>query len=397
MPRLADFAKREPRVELRVFGSSKMVDAGGLDSAALVGNLDLRDDMSGVEIHLGGGTYPGYRADHLFDVATVAVASPELARGDLPLEQPEDLARHVLLHDDAMDLIAHGSAWQKWLEAAGVADCVDGSHGPHFSSNILSLEAASAKAGNEKLYLYRGADRDQRLLENARREGVIVIYTSLAPSESVPLTQSFEKKHGIKVELWRSASEKVTQRAITEARARRFSVDAVETIGTDLERMTREKIFAEFHSPHLADLIPAAIPRHRAWFPDRLSYLGVAYNTKLVRREDLPGTYEGFLDPKWRGKLGIEASDIAWLAGIVKFWGEDRGMRFFERLAVLKPDVRPGHTLLTQLVAAGDVPVGPTIYSSGVVHYKRAVAPSDWMAVVSVVGQPIGIALAKNA
>src|SRR5207237_535925 len=63
MPRLADFAKREPRVELRVFGSSKMVDAGALDSAALVGNLDLRDDVSGVEIHLGGGNYPGYRVD----------------------------------------------------------------------------------------------------------------------------------------------------------------------------------------------------------------------------------------------------------------------------------------------------------------------------------------------
>src|SRR6058998_342588 len=143
-PRLADFAKREPRIELHVFASSKMVDAGALDSAALVGNLDLREDVSGVEIHLGGGNYPGYRADHLFDVATVAVASPELGS---PRAQPEDLARHVLLHDDAMDLVAHGSAWQKWLEAAGVADRVDGSRGPHFSSNILSLEAASQKLG----------------------------------------------------------------------------------------------------------------------------------------------------------------------------------------------------------------------------------------------------------
>src|SRR5258705_6702336 len=138
MPRLADFAKREPRIELRVFGSSKMVDAGALDSAALVGNLDLRDDVSGVEIHLGTGTYLGYRADHLFDVATVAVASPELARGDPPLDQPEDLAHHVLLHDDAMDLVAHGSAWQKWLEAAGGDGPVYCSPGAQFFSNIPS-------------------------------------------------------------------------------------------------------------------------------------------------------------------------------------------------------------------------------------------------------------------
>ena len=262
---------------------------------------------------------------------------------------------------------------------------------------VLPAYAQPAKGGNEKLYLYRGADRDQLLLENARREGVLVIYTSLAPSESIPLTQAFEKKYGIKVELWRAASEKVTQRTISESRARRFSVDAVETIGTDLERMTREKIFAEFHSPHLADLAPVAIPSHRAWFPDRLSYLGVAYNTKLVRQEDLPKTYEGFLDPKWKGKLGIEASDIVWLAGIVKFWGKDRGMKFFNGLAAMKPDVRTGHTLLTQLVAAGEVPVGLTVYSSGVVPHKRTGAPIDWVPIEPVIGQPIGIALAKDA
>jgi LysR family glycine cleavage system transcriptional activator len=147
MPRLADFSRREPKVEVRVVASSKMVDAGALDSVVLMSNLDLRDETSGVEIHLGSGDYPGYRADKLFEVATTVVASPELVKGDRPLKKPEDLARHVLLHDDAMDLVAGGDAWQKWLEAAEVAERVDGSRGPHFSSNILSLEAASQKLG----------------------------------------------------------------------------------------------------------------------------------------------------------------------------------------------------------------------------------------------------------
>jgi LysR family glycine cleavage system transcriptional activator len=147
MPRLADFAKREPKVELRVFASSKMVDAGALDSPTLVSGLDLREDASGVEIHLGGGHYPGYRADRLFGVSMTAVANPELVKGNPPIEQPADLARHTLLHDDAMELVAGGNAWQRWLQNAGVADRVDASHGPRFSSNILSLEAASQKLG----------------------------------------------------------------------------------------------------------------------------------------------------------------------------------------------------------------------------------------------------------
>jgi len=146
MPRLADFARREPKIDVRVAANSRMVDSGTLDAPVFIGT-DPRSDSSGVEIHLGVGDYPGHRADRLFEVRMVLVASPELIEGKPPLREPADLAHHVLLHDDAMEIVAHGNAWQKWLEAAGVADRVDGSRGPRFSSNILSLEAASQKLG----------------------------------------------------------------------------------------------------------------------------------------------------------------------------------------------------------------------------------------------------------
>jgi LysR family glycine cleavage system transcriptional activator len=77
----------------------------------------------------------------------VLVANPDLVTKENIVRTPEDLKNHVLLHDDAMDLVAGGDAWRKWLEAAHVADRIDGSRGPRFSSNILSLEAASQKLG----------------------------------------------------------------------------------------------------------------------------------------------------------------------------------------------------------------------------------------------------------
>ena len=147
MPRLADFSKREPKIELRVFASSKMVDAGALDSTALVGDLDLRTESSAVQIHLGAGQYPGHRADRLFGVSMAAVANPALVKGNPGLKTPADLANHTLLHDDAMEIVAGGNAWRKWLEAAGVASQADADRGPRFSSNILSLEAASQQLG----------------------------------------------------------------------------------------------------------------------------------------------------------------------------------------------------------------------------------------------------------
>src|SRR6266446_773887 len=72
---------------------------------------------------------------------------------------------------------------------------------------------------NAAVYLYEGADRAQRLADRARQEGALVVYTSLATSESVPLTQAFEKKYGVKVELWRSLSDQVVRRALNEAKA----------------------------------------------------------------------------------------------------------------------------------------------------------------------------------
>ena len=250
---------------------------------------------------------------------------------------------------------------------------------------------------NEKIYLYEGGDRAQRLVEGARREGALVLYTSLAPSESVPLTQAFEKKYGIKVQLWRSLSDQVAQRAISEARAGRFSMDVIETNGPVVEAVARERVTAQFHSPYIADIPPWGIPKHRLWISDRVDFFVVAFNTDKVQRDEIPATYEGFLAPKWKDRIGIEATDEEWLAGIAKHWGEKRGLDFFRRLAAMKPDVRRGHVMLSGLVAAGEVPVNLTNYASNADSMKRGRRPIDWKGVEPVIGRPQALGLAASA
>ena len=268
----------------------------------------------------------------------------------------------------------------------------------------LALSAACAPSAlaqspekNAALYLYEGGDRAQRLAERARKEGTLVLYTSLAISESVPLTQAFEKKYGVKVELWRSLSGQVVQRALNEARARRHNVDVVETNGPELEALARERVTARFFSPHIADIPAWGVPAHRMWISDRVDFFVVAFNTVKVRREDLPSTYEGFLDPKWKGRIGLEATDQEWLAGLAKHWGEKRALEFFRRLAAMKPDVRKGHVLLSEMVAAGEVPVSLTNYASNADSMKRRDKPIDWKPVEPVIGRPQALGLAANA
>jgi iron(III) transport system substrate-binding protein len=227
-------------------------------------------------------------------------------------------------------------------------------------------------------------------------QGPVVLYTSLAPTESGPLGQAFEKKTGIKVEIWRSISEKVVQRTVTEARAGRAAVDVVETNGPEMEMMAREKIFRPIDSPHLADIPANSIPKHRLWIPDRLNFFVVAYHTGKVKKEELPASYRGFVDPKWQGRIGIEATDAEWMATLVKMWG-DEGTAYFRRLAAMKPDMRKGHVLLAQLVASGEIPVALTAYHSNAESLKRKGAPIDWVPVQPVVARTQGIAIARNA
>ena len=261
----------------------------------------------------------------------------------------------------------------------------------------LPAPAQPTTGPHQAVFSYKGADRHQRLLERARQEGSLTVYTSLAPTEAAPLVEAFEKKTGVKVNLWRALSDGVVQRTLSEARARRHAVDVIETNGPEMESLAREQVLAEFHSPYLADLPPAIIPRHGQWVPDRLNFFVVAYNTSKVKAGELPKTYEGFLDPKWKGRIALEATDAEWMGGVVKTWGEARGMAFFTRLGAMKPDMRKGHVLLAQLIASGEIEVGLTAYHANAQSFKKRGAPVDWAAVEPVIARPQGIGLARQA
>jgi iron(III) transport system substrate-binding protein len=169
-----------------------------------------------------------------------------------------------------------------------------------------SVTCATAQPGElPAIYSYQGADRAEHLVAKARVEGTLTLYTSMATSESGPLTQAFEKRYGVKVQLWRALSENVLQRTLTEARAGRRSMDVVETNAPEVEALGREQVVAPFDSPYVAELPAWAIPPHRRWFGDRANLWVSAYNTAKIKREELPANARRLRRSPLEGSPGV--------------------------------------------------------------------------------------------
>jgi LysR family transcriptional regulator of beta-lactamase len=122
MPRLKSFHDAHPFIELRIMTSNNLVDLAGE-------GLDFA-------IRFGDGTWPGSRAQRLFDAPLSVLCTPEIAQR---LRAPADLAGENLLRSYRAD------DWSNWFGAAGLAPRPV--RGPVFDSSRLMVEAAMQGAG----------------------------------------------------------------------------------------------------------------------------------------------------------------------------------------------------------------------------------------------------------
>ena len=165
-----------------------------------------------------------------------------------------------------------------------------------------------------------------------------------------------------------------------------------------MEALHRERLLQPVASPKFRNLVPGAVPAHREWVATLLSVWVQAYNTNLIKKEELPKTFRDLLDPKWKGMLGIEAENQDWFASVVLEMGEAQGLKFFHELAQRNGvSVRQGHSLLTNLVVSGEVPLALTVYSYMPDAAKRKGAPIDWIALEPTIARSNAIGIARRA
>jgi iron(III) transport system substrate-binding protein len=245
---------------------------------------------------------------------------------------------------------------------------------------------------------YQGPDRTQRLIEGARKEGSVSYYTSLVASDAKPVMEAFKRKYGIDVQLWRGSTEAIVQRALAESRAGRCPADAFHSGPPALEPLHREGLLQAVKSPLTATVVPQALQPHGEYVGVYLNLFAAAYNANLVKAEEVPKTYEDLKDPRWKGRLAIEADDAPWFAAILGKMGEERGRKLFQDIVRTNGiSARKGHTLLANMVAAGEVPLALTVFSYKSDQLQRSGAPVRTFYLSPVIALATSISVARCA
>lgn len=225
----------------------------------------------------------------------------------------------------------------------------------------------------------------------------LTLYTSNAAPTIQALAADFEKRHGLRVDVWRASSVKVLQRLLAEKNAGRWEFDAVSISAPELEALYREGLLQEVSSSAHRGLMEGTVPAHRGWAPQFINVFVQAYNTTAIRADELPRRWDELADARWRGRLGVEANASEWYCTVLGVLGERQGAELFRRIAAANGlSVRHGNSVLANMVVSGEVPLALAVYGHMIEEAKAQGAPVDWFALEPLVARVNGVGISRR-
>jgi len=221
---------------------------------------------------------------------------------------------------------------------------------------------------------------DPKVIEAAKKEGTLSYWTTMSLPQSKQVVDAFRKKYPfIKTELYRTGGDAMLNKILTENRAGRHAWDVTVASGDKFSLFMKNKLVGLYRSTEAKNITTDLVDKKGYWTGYYVNPYALGYNTQMVKKEDVPKTYEELLDPKWKGgKISIDNTAYTFLFGLIMAWGEEKAVSYFKKLAAQEPVPMRGNTNRVQLVMAGEYPLiiayAPTIQRS-----TSKGAPIDWV------------------
>ncbi|MGH7827180.1 MAG: ABC transporter substrate-binding protein [Candidatus Binatia bacterium] len=218
---------------------------------------------------------------------------------------------------------------------------------------------------------------DAERIAKAKSEGQVVFYSTMGIDTVQPVTLAFEKKFPfLKVEVLRLNSERVFNRVMVEHQTGKVHADVVNLSVMPL--LKGKGVLAPYRSPE-AKAFPAKFrDTDDTWTGLVGNYYVIGYNTKLVPEANVPKDWFDLIQPWWKGKMALDVGDYDWFGAMLEYLGREKGRRLMEGLAKQQLNWRKGHSLLAQLVGAGEFSAS-LVYAHRTQLTKEKGSPIDWV------------------
>jgi iron(III) transport system substrate-binding protein len=247
------------------------------------------------------------------------------------------------------------------------------------------------------LPLLFAAESLKDLVEAAKKEGEVVIYGSMSLSNAEALRARFQQKYPfIQAKLNRVGGGKILGKVMTEFRAKKYLPDVIQALEFDMYTFRKNGVMGAYRSPE-DQFYPNDFKEDGYWTPIYINPYVVAYNTKLVSAGGVPKTYDDLLRPEWKNKMMLEKNKEEWFAGMLQIFGHEKGLNYMRALAQQNLALREGHSLIIQLVAAGEAALDVNIPLDFVDGLAKKGAPVNWVGLGPVPTIISGVGVSAHA
>ena len=213
----------------------------------------------------------------------------------------------------------------------------------------------------------------------AKQEGALVVYTVWDVDHIRSLSDAFRKRFpGINTSYWQATRSEVTTRTLTEYQGNQATVDVILTeapLVLHAAGATEPYQTVQGNSLIVNDAIAPVVS---------LQIQALAYNTKKLKREDVPKSWEDLANPKYKGIVALDdpmrAGPLSsMLAAFKDDWKDDaRWANFIKGLKALNVSIHRSTSAMFRLVVAGEYSIVMPALFHDVVHEKEIGSPIDF-------------------
>jgi len=225
------------------------------------------------------------------------------------------------------------------------------------------------------------AQESANLIEGAKQERKILYYTALPiQPDTTMMVDAFKVKYPfLDVDVFRLSGETLLMKVLAEAQAKALKNDVFQCSIVQMSQMKQKGLLMKYVGPESKAYGPKFKDPDGYWNTSYIIPYVIAYNTKIIPKADAPKSYEDLLKPKYKGKIGIDTDEVQWYFHLLKIMGREKGIPFMKALAKQDLLFRKGHTLLTTLCAAGEVPIVLVAYLQEVYNAQDVGSPIEWV------------------